>query len=230
MSFFHTKIDPFSDLSINLGPLYVDRVFDSLLVQLGVEIRVLSPTIRYAAYLDYLMGQKGISSQHHAAILQFYKGHFHQQLAIHVDASISARHHQEKALCYYQEYLEMTAGNEQSHYYAQWQAGLLQDTLQYPWQQTEEALLKATRIDPARGEGLLKIVQHYFQSRQWAQAWHYSSTAVERFLWKNPVADRRWYVDFAAYDKNLLRIHKLIHHKLTHGTANTQAISQHGEL
>jgi hypothetical protein len=239
MPLFQTKIDPFSSFTINLGPLYVERVFDSLLTRQGVNgVGCMNAAERFQRYLDYLKKKTNPNNHTQYTITQFYKGHFYHQLANHSIQKESAQHFREKALCYYQNYLELSARAEESRYYAQWQTGMLQDLLKYPWPLAEDSLVKAGDIDPLRGEAIKKIIDHYIQFKEWKRAYSYSLKAVSKFVDKNPVAHRRWFIDFDAYNWKLLRTHRIICYKLgylqekntVHGTTNNQAISQQSRL
>jgi hypothetical protein len=230
MSLFHSKIDPFSSFTINLGPLYVERVFDSLLTKQGVNnVCRMSATARFGHYLAYLRRITGTTTRAQYAVTQFYKGHFYQQLANQSSPEENTTHFREKALCYYQTYLELTDRLDESKYYAQWQVGMLQDTLKYPWSLAEDALLKASVIDPLRGEPIKKIVDHYIRNKEWENAYPYSSTAITKFFDKNPVANRRWYVDFDAYNWRVTKTHRIISYKLGYlkekNTANGTTIN-----
>jgi hypothetical protein len=208
---FRSKIDPFSAFTINLGPLYVERVFDSLLTKDGVEsLAQMNAGERFTHYLDYLKTNIDIHNHTQYAITQFYKGHFYQQLAPHSASQETAQHFEEKALCYYQNYLELAEQEAESRYYAQWQSGILQDTLKYPWQSVEDSLQKAAVLDPTRGEAMKKLIEHYIAAREWKMAYCQSKLAVEKYFDKNPVAYRRWFVDFDAYNWSVLTRHRTI--------------------
>ena len=234
MSLFRTHIDPFSSFTINLGPLYVERVFDFLLIKEGFGgIAKITERERYEHYLEHLSNKSGISHRHAYAVIQFYKGHFYQQLARHLKDGRDAQHAWEKALCFYQNYQEIADYRDESRYYAQWQTGLLQDRLGYPWLLSEDSLLKASQVDPLRGEWIKKIIEHYIGSKDWKSAYQYSSIAVEKFLDKNPIARRRWFIDSDAYNGTVLRRHRAICHKLgyftkmiTNGTVASQTAPQ----
>jgi hypothetical protein len=208
---FRSKIDPFSAFTINLGPLYVERVFDSLLTLEGIKGMVhMNGTERFTLYLDYL--KTNINHHNHTqyAVTQFYKGYFYQQVAVHSVGSETARHFQEKAVCYYQNCLELAERNDESAFYAQWQTGVLHDALNYAWPLVEESLQKAAALDPMRGEPAKKIVEHYMGTGEWKKAYPQSKTAVEKYFDKNPVAYRRWFVDFDAYNWSVLTRHHTI--------------------
>jgi len=226
---FRSKIDPFSTFTINLGPLYVERVFDSLLTIEGVKSVVqMNASERSTLYLDYLKSNVNVHNHTQYAITQFYKGHFSQQLAAHSINQETSRHFQEKALCYYQDYLELAEREEESRYYAQWQTGILQDVLTYPWHMAEDSLQKAAALDTLRGEATKKIVEHYTNTLEWKKAYIHSKTAVEKYLNKNPVAHRHWFVDFDAYNWSVLNRHYKIclFNTFTHGQSTSETIAQ----
>ena len=230
---FRFRIDPFSAFTINLGPLYVDRVFDSLLTREGVKAVVqMTAAERFTLYLEYLKKNINVHNHTQYAVTQFYKGHFSQQLAVHSISQETARHFQEKALCYYQNYLELAEREEESCYYAQWQTGMLQDTLNYAWPLVEDSLLKAFSLDELRGEAVKKIIEHYIGTREWEKAYIHSKSAVEKYLDKNPVAHRRWFVDFDAYNWSVLTRHHQIclYNNFTHGQPTSETITQLSEL
>lgn len=208
---FRSKIDPFSAFTINLGPLYVERVFDSLLTKKGVhELIQMGSMERFALYLDYLKTNLDLHNHTQYAVTQFYKGYFYQQLAVHSIGSQTARHFQEKALCYYQNYLELAWREDESRFHAQWQVGLLQDILEYPWAQVEESLHRASAMDTMRGEPTKRIVEHYMNTREWKIAYLHSKISMEKYFDRNPVAHRRWFVDFDAYNWSVLTRHHTI--------------------
>ena len=215
MRLFASKLDPFCSFTINLGPLYAERIFDRCLTLEGVANIVRMPAReRYERYLDRLKLQIPKSRRTQYAFIQFYLGHFCHQLANHSPERANALHFREKALCYYQSFLEIATNNDESRYYAQWQTGMLQDALHYPWSQSESSLLKANLIDPLRGEGMKKITQHYIQNREWPTAFIYSTKSMNQFCGKHPAATRRWFIDFDAYNWNVLHAHFDICHSM----------------
>jgi len=204
MSIFHSKPDPFSSFAINLGPLYIERAFDYLLTKSGIEgMSRMQDEERLLQYLDYL--KHGCSAAHrptHSYSL-FYKGHFYQRLANCSDQEPHKLHYWERALCYYQDYLESSHQPDESRFYAQWQTGILQDALRYPWLLVESALTTAQSIDPLRGEPRQQIIQHYMIERDWASALPHSIYAIEKYFGKSPIHIRRWFVDDDAYNWNV---------------------------
>ena len=208
MWLFASKLDPFSSFTINLGPLYAERVFDRCLTLEGIENVVRMPAKeRYERYLAWLKSQIPKSNRVQYTFIQFYLGYFCHQLSNYLPERVNVLHFREKALCYYQSFLEIASNNDEGRYYAQWQTGMLQDSLHYPWPQCESSLLKANLLDPIRGEAIRKIIQHYIQKREWSTAYSYSASAVNQFLDKRPAAKRRWFIDFDAYNRNVLRTH-----------------------
>ncbi len=230
---FRSRIDPFSAFTINLGPLYVERVFDSLLTREGVKAVVqMNASERFTLYLDYLKSNLNVHNHTQYAVTQFYKGHSSQQLAAHSISQETARHFQEKALCYYQNYLELADREEESRYYAQWQTGMLQDMLSYPWPMVEDSLRKAAALDPLRGEATKKMVEHYTSTREWEKAYIHSKSAVDKYLDKNPVACRRWFVEFDAYNWSVLaRHHKIcLFNNRAHGLPTSETVAELSQL
>jgi len=239
MALFQSKIDPFSSFTINLGPLYVERVFDSLLTGQGAkDVSKMGDGERFGSYLEYLKKKTNPNSHIQYAFIQFYKAHFYHQLANHSGSREDGQHFREKALCYYQTYLELSDRLDESQYYTQWQIGMLQDMLKYPWLLVEDALVKASALDPLRGEAIKKIIEHYIHCKEWNMAYHYSAMAIEKFFNKNPIAHRRWFIDFDAYNWKVARTHRIICYKLgflttkfpADGTVNNQTIPQPGQF
>jgi hypothetical protein len=208
---FRSKIDPFSAFTINLGPLYVERVFDSLLTREGIVGMVqINSAERFTLYIEYLKTNTKARNHTQYAVTQFYKGYFFQRLADHSTDSETARHYQEKALCHYQNYLDLADREDESLFYAQWQMGELLDVLNYTWSLVEENLQMAATTDSLRGEPMKKIVGHFIATREWKKAYPHSKTATDKYFDKNPVAYRRWYVDFDAYNWSVLSRHRAI--------------------
>ena len=239
MPLFYSKIDPYSSFTLNLGPLYVERVFDSLLTRQGVnDVFKMNDMERFTHYLEYLKQKPNPKSRSQFTFLQFFKGYFYHQLAIYSRSRHDIQHFLEKALCYYQVYLELSTHRDESIYYAQWQTGVLQNRLRYPWPLAESSLLNASTIDPLRGEAIKKIIEHYVWCKQWGKAYHYSVMAMDQFLEKNPVARRRWFIDFDAYNWNVVKTHRAICYKLgylnenfpTNGTVDKKTIAQQGQF
>jgi hypothetical protein len=205
MLLLRAKIQPYCSFTINLGPQYVERVFDSLLTKEGVhDVLRMNAAERLEGYLQLLHRESRRSTRDQYAFRQFYTGHFFQQLAAQPGQQTQSHHWQEKAICHYEIYLELADDLAESRFYAQWQYALLQDEVGYPWRDVETALLKAASFDPLRGEPLKKLLDHYHEINAWKKADSLRAIAVKTFCGKNPAAVRRWYVDDSAYDANLL--------------------------
>jgi hypothetical protein len=215
MLLFHSKIEPYSSFTLNLGPIYVERVFDSLLTRQGIKgVFQMKDLERFGHYLEYIKQTSNPNNRSQYTFRQFYKGHFYHQLANHFYSRQDSQHFLEKALCYYQNYMELATHMDESIYYAQWQTGILQDRLRYPWPLAKASLLKASTLDPLRGEAIKRVIEHYVHHKQWDRAYHYSTMAMDQFLGKNPVARRRWFIDFDAYNWNVVKMHRAIRYKL----------------
>lgn len=205
MSIFHSKPDPFCSFSIDLGPLYIERVFDYILTKEGIEgVSRMQDADRLVKYVDYLnlCGSKAHPPAHSYEL--FYKGHFYQRLARCAGLEPDNLHYCETALYHYRDYLESSHQIDESRFYAQWQTGILQETMQYPWPLVEAALAKAQSIDPLRGEPIRQIIQHYMGEKKWAKALPFSCHSVEKYFNRSPIHIRRWFVDDNAYNWNVI--------------------------
>ena len=199
-----SKIDLFSSFSVNLGPLYIERVLDCLVGQKQRRrIAFIPDEERYLLYLEYLKSLFLKGSRARSGMIHFYLGHFSQQLFLHEDA-----------LNFYGRYLALNIRSDESKYYALWQAGLLKEALGHPWAQAEALLLEAHAVDLSRGESVKRIIRHYAEDRNWPIAYSYSFVAIRQFFDRNPIAIRRWFVDFDAYNWKVLDTHFRICYKL----------------
>ena len=169
---------------------------------------------RFESYLEYLGKRIGRSSDLRYSSIQFYMGHFYQQLANYSMQIETVPHCRERALCHYQSYLKLPTRQDESRYYALWQSAILQDMLKYPWCQVENSLLKAIEIDAIRGEAVKKAIEHYIRNGNWITAYSYSTIAVKKYFNKNPIALRRWFVDIDAYNWKVINTHLLICYKI----------------
>ena len=225
MGLFLHKLNPFTEFTISQGPLYVDRLFDCLLAKEGIrDIDEMNTTTRLECYLDLLRRRIVKCTRTEYPFIQFYTAHFCQQMAD--NAVKSAKQWYENALSHYQLYLGLTKGTEESRYYAQWQTGRLQDLSHHPWAMVNESLLKANAIDPLRGESINNIVHHYVSTGDWENAYSYSKFAKNRFYSRNPIANRRWHIDFDCYNGNLLDTHIIICNNLAYWSEAEQVYQQ----
>lgn len=214
---FNQQPKLFTSFTVNLGPLYVERVIDRLLTKQGVpDVVRMTAAKRYEHYIEYLQAGIPKSTRREYSYAQLFMGYFHQQQATLDNKEDSRRNFLEKALFHYQSYLHLPVLPDEGRYYAQWQYGVLQDQLDYPWRLAEPALHAASATDPVRGEAHRHITLHYVRQRDWTTAYRYSQKAIEQYFDHNPIANRRWQVSFEAYNWSLLHTHLSICYKLGH--------------
>ena len=196
MELYSTEPTIFSDYSIAEGPRYIEALFDLLTPQNTDGGNVY---LKYLHVLEELMGEGDAEKQ---KLLLFYQGYCLQKLA---KASPDNNGNlSKKSLLYYEAFLRDPAGPSEIHYYAQWQVGLLQESLNHPWTDVETALLKATSIDPLRGEAHTKIIRHYLTESDWPQAYLHNSYAREHFYNNDPAQTRTWEVEPSCYNWRVL--------------------------
>ena len=80
-------------------------------------------------------------------------------------------------------------------------------TLEEPWKDTMQQCLKAYACDPARGESIKIIIDHYLQMGEWSLAYLYSKFAIETFHGKSPYPNRLLFVDNILYKWKFLETH-----------------------
>lgn len=215
MLLFQSKIEAYCAFTVNLGPLYVERVFDSVLTRQGIkDIVKMASVRRLNLYLQYLHEKSRYQSRNHFAFNQFYIGHFSHQLALHSKLTENNCHLKEKAICHYETYLDIAKDTAESRFYAQWQLAILQSQTGYHWRDIEKSLSKAVNLDNLRGEPLKELVAHYCYTKAWKKAYHLSRILVERHFEKSPSAVRRWFVDPTVYDWHIIQNHRTICQKI----------------
>lgn len=104
-----------------------------------------------------------------------------------------------RALKYYKERVNRTDGYAEEIYYSQFRIGTIMRSLEEPWSQTHQELLKAYTMDPMRGESIKVIIDCYLQMNEWQMAYLYSKFAKMNFHGKNPYPQRLLFVDEALY-------------------------------
>lgn len=214
---FRPTLDLFSPLTISLGPFYLERLLEMFLTKAGINgVTRMNPIDRYEKYISYLKSNVRKSTRKQYTLIQFYLGHFYQLLAKEAETKDYRLHCLEKALCHYQNYLDLPPIFNESAFYAHWQCGVLLEELGYPWEMAQSILLKASHTEPMRGESLRRIILHYVRVRDWQTAYEHSIVAIEKYFDRNPIANRRWFVDLTAYNWNLLITHMTICFKLGH--------------
>lgn len=188
----------FSDYSIAEGPRYIEALFDLLVPQQSVENHI------YLKYLRVLEELSSESDEEKQKLLFFYQGYCWQKFVKALPDSDDRENLVKKSLGYYEDFLKAPTGPIEIRYYAQWQVGLLQELLHYSWADVQNTLLKATSIDPVRGEAHTKIIRHYIIESDWQQAYLYNSFAKEHFYNNDPSRTRTWEVDPSCYNWRVL--------------------------
>ncbi|HMG67406.1 MAG TPA: hypothetical protein VK588_06965 [Chitinophagaceae bacterium] len=208
MGLFLHKLNPLTEFSISLGPVYIERLIESSLIKNGSsDIGRLSGVEKIQGYIDFLNGRTKKLNKKESLFVDYFKGFFYQQMAERSTEIDNKEKYQEEALAHYQAYLKLAKGTEESRYYSQWQVGRLQDQFNYPWSIVKDSLLKANAIDPIRGESINDLIIHYTSISDWANAYTYSKFTIVHFFSRNPIAKRRWYVDPDSYNGNVLDTH-----------------------
>lgn len=112
-----------------------------------------------------------------------------------------------RALKYYRERVNRFDGYEEERFYSQFRIGTIMKTMEEPWAETSQELLKAYAMDPLRGESIKVIIDHYLSVGEWHLAYLYSKFAVANFHNKNPYPTRLLFVDEALYVWRFLEVH-----------------------
>ena len=68
-----------------------------------------------------------------------------------------------RSIKYYKERTERNDGYAEEIYYSHYRIGSIMKTLEEPWKDTMQQCLKAYACDPARGESIKIIIDHYLQ-------------------------------------------------------------------
>ncbi len=211
---FSQKLTPFSSSSINLGPAYIDRLFDVVLAKEGVPVsHVKSRVERLQLYQVYLCQQRTKVKSEMKPYLSFYYAYFLQALGNEPGHLLSPSE-VEEAILNYRWYLKSSLKQEESRFYAQWQIGRLLDQEHSPWILVQKELLLAVRLDNERGESIREIVTHYMSSEDWENAYLFSTYARHHYFDRNPMATRRWHVNIACYNWRALERHLTISRQL----------------
>ena len=211
MHLFSHKLNPFCSSSVNLGPVYMERLFECLLIKRGqLDIRFLQHSDKLKLFLQYLKDHTAKARQGEKRFVSFYFAYFLQQWIRWSAESPACGPIRLEAMGHYRHYLKSAEESEESRYYSQWQIGLLSDQLHYPWQTVQKELLQAGAIDPTRGEGIREIIAHYVSLQDWENAYVFSSYACLHHFDKNPIATRRWFVDWVSYSWRVLEMHCVI--------------------
>lgn len=191
----------FSNDSIKEGPQHIESLFNLLIPQ-NSEFRV----IEYIKVLETSFGKLNASKRQ---LMSFYKGFFYQKAANLESNDNEKQILYKTALFNYDAFLREKTGPSDIQYYAQWQAGLLQESLHYPWFQIQDTLLKARSLDPIRAEAHTKLIRYHLSKSNWPQAYVFNSFSKEYYYNNSPEHIRKWQIDPSCYswrvlDKQLL--------------------------
>ena len=112
-----------------------------------------------------------------------------------------------RSMKYYKERVARSDGYEEERFYAQFRIGTIMRTMEEPWANTIQELLKAYAIDPLRAEPIKVIVDYYLGTGEWHMAYLYSKFAKVNFHGKNPYPTRLLFVDESLYMWKFLEVH-----------------------
>lgn len=112
-----------------------------------------------------------------------------------------------RSLKYYRERVNRFDGYEEERYYSQFRIGSIMRSLEEPWCDTMQELLKAYAMDPLRAESIKLIIDHYLGNGEWHLAYLYSKFAKANFSGKNPYPTRLLFVDESLYTWRILEVH-----------------------
>jgi len=116
----------------------------------------------------------------------------------------------DKAIHYYEEVVKIGHASPEHQFVSQLELGTIQEELQYPWPEIQQAFLKAYAIDPLRGESIKKIIFHYIQAEEWNLAYVFTRFSRAIFFNRNPYPERGLLVDEAFYNWQVLDLHTAV--------------------
>lgn len=115
-----------------------------------------------------------------------------------------------RAVKYYRERVSRNDGFAEERFYSQLRVGLALKTLEHPWNEVHQEILKAYAMDPIRVEPIKAIIDYYMQVGEWQLAYLYSKFAKINFHNKNPYPHRLLFIDETLYKWKLLETHSAI--------------------
>ena len=115
-----------------------------------------------------------------------------------------------RSIKYYKERVSRTDGYEEERFYSQYRVGSIMATLEYPWKDVQQELLKAYSMDPLRGEPIKVMVDYYFRLGEWNLAYLYSKFMKVNFHNKNPYPTRLLFIDQSLYNWKILETHSAV--------------------
>ena len=193
MELYTNSPNIFSSKSIAEGPEYIEKLFELLI---GGPNR---PIFEYISIIEKLSQKVNVKKR---ILLLFYKAYFLQK-AMAAESSDSEKVSLGKrALASYEVFLREKSATPEIRYYAQWQMGLLQESLDYPWPQVQYTLLKARPLNTTRAEAHTKLVRHYLRESNWPLAYLFNSFSTEQFY--NHYPSGSWGIDLSCYNWRIL--------------------------
>ena len=112
-----------------------------------------------------------------------------------------------RSLKYYRERVNRLDGYEEERYYSQLRIGSIMKSLEMPWNETHQELLKAYAMDPLRGESIKVIIDYYLTVGEWHLAYLYSKFCKANFFNKNPYPKKLLFIDESFYTWRILEVH-----------------------
>jgi len=112
-----------------------------------------------------------------------------------------------RSMKYYNERISRSDGYVEEIFYSKFRVGSIMKSLEFPWSETHQQLLKAYSADPIRGEAIKLIIDYYLQMGEWNNAYLYSKFAKLNYHKKNPYPKRLLFVDQTLYEWKFLEVH-----------------------
>jgi glycosyltransferase involved in cell wall biosynthesis len=148
-----------------------------------------------------------IDNKDRAARWVFYTAQSYHDSASLPDNKEENEERLRRSMKYYQERVNRLDGYEEERFYAQFRIGTIMKTLERPWSETHQALLKAYSMEPLRVEPIKVIIDHYLSVGEWHMAYVYSKFAKSTYHGNNPYPARLLFVDESLYNWRLLESH-----------------------
>lgn len=160
---------------------------------------------KYIHYVELIRNIK--FSKKNPTSRAFLLGYFLQQVGIHCNIPTEREDFFKQSLVQYQSFLSSGKNeNPDTHYFAQWQTGVLQQSFGVKWPVVEGSYLRSLEYDTTRAEALKEILNYRCTNQEWRIAYIYSSYCIDEFLGKIP-ANKYWYIDPSFYNWKILKYH-----------------------
>jgi len=131
---------------------------------------------------------------------------YHDSASIH-DNRAENEERLRRAIKYYRERVGRLDGYEEERFYSQYRIGTIMRTMESPWVETHQELLKAYAMDPVRGEPIKAIIDYYLSVGEWNLAYIYTKFSKVNFHGKNPYPHKLLFVDESLYVWKILEVH-----------------------